>query len=154
MAGLPIPLRKMPRHLIWWLIAITALPYACRRKQHTENEIIFRDWYIVKPVAAVSASVAYGSIENTGRTPHLLTAAQLDCADKTLLHETLETAGRISMVHRESIPLPGGEETLFEPAHKHLMISGLKTGIDQCEIAFTIDGKPMRFKIPVKEREK
>ena len=130
------------------------LASACGPRQHQEHGYVFVDWYIVKPVVATGMTTAYGKITNSRAEAATLEAVSLDCADEVELHETIETAGRVSMVSLKAVSLAPGETLAFTPGKKHLMVMGLRqpvTGI--CEITFRLSGIRCTFEIPVKERK-
>lgn len=131
-----------------------ALVSACGPRQHQEHGYVFVDWYIVKPVVATGMTTAYGKITNSRAEAATLEAVSLDCADEVELHETIETAGRVSMVNLKAVSLAPGETLAFVPGKKHLMVTGLRqpvTGL--CEITFRLSGIRCTFEIPVKERK-
>lgn len=131
-----------------------ALVSACGPKQHREHGYVFVDWYIVKPVVATGMTTAYGKITNSRAEAVTLDAVSLDCADKVELHETIETAGRVSMVNLAAISIFPGETVAFLPGKKHLMVTGLRQPVGAaCQATFRLAGASCKFEIPVRERK-
>lgn len=127
----------------------------CSRQKHREGNLLFKDWYVVKPVAAGLGSVAYGTIANEGISPQILRQAAFGCAASADLHETVEAAGRMRMQALPAITLAPGETTVFEPGHKHIMLGQLNIPADEkCEAVFTFESGTARFAVPVRERRK
>ncbi len=127
---------------------------ACNRVQHREYGLIFTDWYVVKPVVDNGMTTAYGKIANPTAEASTLTAVALDCAEKVELHETVESAGRVSMIGLSSVALPSGFTVAFEPGKKHLMISAFKRpDSGKCRATFMVAGRSASFEIPVRERK-
>ncbi|HNN01856.1 MAG TPA: copper chaperone PCu(A)C [Turneriella sp.] len=125
----------------------------CSGQKYTEGGLVFRNWYLVKPVAGATGSVGYGKITNTTASPVTLTAANLACAEKTMLHETRELSGRVTMVHLEAVQLKPAETIEFRPGQKHLMVSGIKGDIgERCDAMFEFAAQKIRFPMPVRER--
>ncbi|HNN01841.1 MAG TPA: copper chaperone PCu(A)C [Turneriella sp.] len=126
---------------------------ACNQVQHRENGLVFGDWYIVKPVVDNGMTTAYGTITNSAAEATTLEAVALDCAEKVELHETIESAGRVSMVGLGRVTLPAGLTLAFQPGKKHLMISGLRQIADgKCRATFTVAGRGISFEIPIRDR--
>lgn len=129
--------------------------FGCSRQKHWESNLLFRDWYVVKPVAAGLGSVAYGTITNEGISPQILKQAAFGCAASAELHETIETSGRMRMQALPAITLAPGETVVFEPGHKHVMLGQLKVpGDEKCEATLTFEAVSIRFTVPVRERKK
>lgn len=134
-------------------VIILLLFAACGRGQHSENGLVFGGWYIVKPVVDRGMTTAYGQVANVQSETAVLTTVSLDCADKVELHETVESAGRVSMVGLADVTLPAGATISFQPGGKHLMVSGFKSPASgKCQATFTVAGRPIRFAIPVRDR--
>lgn len=131
-----------------------ALLSACGQQKHQEHGYVFVDWYIVKPVSATGMTAAYGKITNSRAEAVTLEAVSLDCADKVELHETIETAGRVSMVNLAAIAISPGETVEFMPGKKHLMLTGLRQPVGAtCQATFRLAGDSCKFEIPVRERK-
>ncbi|GAB4426311.1 MAG: hypothetical protein OHK0011_07810 [Turneriella sp.] len=144
------PSRAAARILAFFILLLFA---ACGRGQHSENGLVFGGWYIVKPVVDRGMATAYGQITNVQSETKVLTTVAIDCADKVELHETVESAGRVSMLGLADVTLPAGATISFQPGGKHLMISGFKSPTSgKCEATFTVAGRPIRFAIPVRAR--
>lgn len=136
-------------------LALTTLFAACAKQKHREGNLLLKDWYVVKPVAAGLGSVAYGTITNEGISPQILKQAAFGCAASADLHETIESGGRMRMQALPAITISAGETAVFEPGHKHVMLGQLKFPADEkCEAVLTFESGPVRFPVPVKEREK
>ncbi|HMV35845.1 MAG TPA: copper chaperone PCu(A)C [Turneriella sp.] len=134
-------------------VIILLLFAACGRGQHSENGLVFGGWYIVKPVVDRGMTTAYGKVTNVQPETTVLTTVSLDCADKVELHETVESAGRVSMLGLAHVTLPAGATISFQPGGKHLMVSGFKSPASgKCQATFTVAGRPISFAIPVRDR--
>lgn len=128
---------------------------ACGSQKHREAGLLFKDWYVVKPVVAGAGSVAYGSITNEGAAPQVLKKVEFACAASADLHETLTDASRARMVSLPSVALAAGETVLFEPGHKHVMLQQLTVPAEEkCAVVFGFETAPVKFSVPVRERKK
>lgn len=128
---------------------------ACGGQKHSEGGLEFRNWYVVKPIVAGSGSVAYGNIRNKSGLVKTLTAADFACAASTALHETRVIGDRASMSPLSPVEIADGATVDFEPGHKHIMLGPIKAeATESCDVSFTLSGAAIRFKIPVKPREK
>lgn len=136
-------------------LALTPLFLGCSSQKYRERHLLFKNWYVVKPLAAGLGSVAYGTITNEGISPQILKQAAFGCAASADLHETVEAAGRMRMQALPAITLAPGETTVFEPGHKHIMLGQLNIPADEkCEAVFTFESGTARFAVPVRERRK
>jgi copper(I)-binding protein len=128
---------------------------ACGSQKHREAGLLFKDWYVVKPLAAGSGSVAYGTITNESTAPQTLKKADFSCAAAAELHETITDGNRARMVPLPSLTLAAGETAVFEPGHKHAMLEKLTLPADEkCGATFTFETTSVRFSIPIRERKK
>lgn len=156
MAGLEARVRNMHssgwRRFVPVFLAILLL-WACGRQKHSEQGLLFNDWYIVKPMVPGGMTTAYGSIRNNRAEPVTLTGVKLACADKTELHETVESAGRMAMLPLTDVVIAAGETASFSPGKKHLMVSRPALPADeQCEATFMTNRATIRFFIPIRQR--
>lgn len=137
---------------------LKALPLAfmlsCGGQKHVEKGLEFRNWFVVKPVAGATGSVAYGQIKNTSAERMTLAKADFNCAGSTELHETVTADGRARMVPLGEIGLDPGGSVIFEPGHKHIMLMRLKETGENCAAVFTFSQTTVQFNVPVKAREK
>lgn len=84
-----------------------------------QSEIAVTDASVVFPSGANSA--IYFTIENTGTGADRLVAARADVGD-TMLHETREEDGLMTMHHVEAVDVGPGETVSFQPGGLHVMI--------------------------------
>jgi copper(I)-binding protein len=133
------------------ILIVVALA-GCNHPQHREHGLAFRDWYVATPMANGTMTVAYGSIENLGANERHLLAVSLSCAESAELHETLTSAGHVSMRALPSVIIPPAGEIRFAPGGKHLMVFGFKNTKD-CQVKFTFGADESSFVMPVKPRE-
>lgn len=136
------------------LLLLLLLLVACGGQKHKEKGLEFRDWYVVKPVAGASNSVAYGTIRNTSPERVILARADFSCATDTALHETITSAGRARMLPLGEVGIDPGATVVFEPGHKHVMLTGLKDTGEQCPTVFSFSLGKIQFSMPLKVREK
>lgn len=137
-----------------WLFAIMLIGFACNKIQHEQDGLVFSGWYVVRPPAGAKGSIAYGRITNKNSTAQKLQAAALDCAEETLLHETVLESGRATMVKLDAVELPAGTTVEFVPGRKHLMVNALRQPLaEKCRATFTINEKSYTFEIPFAERK-
>lgn len=131
------------------------LLFSCTGQKHREGGLLFKDWFVVRPVVAGGGSVAYGSIKNESGTVQLLKKAEFSCAGVTELHETITTGDRVRMDSLSTVPIEPGAVVHFEPGHKHVMLPKLTLPADgKCSAIFTFESAAVRFLIPVRERTK
>lgn len=125
----------------------------CSGQKHREAGMVFRDWYVVKPLAPGAGSVAYGSIRNEGHGNQVLSKADFSCAKEAALHETLTDGGRARMVDLGQITIAPDESVVFEPGRKHIMLQELTVPPgEKCTVSITLSGNSIRFEIPVRDR--
>lgn len=145
----------MPRMVSVLIFALIAGFTSCGGQRHTEQGLDFRDWFVVKPVATGTGSVAYGVIRNKSGTPKNLTGADFACAASTALHETIVAGDRVRMMPLPATEIPDGASLAFEPGHKHVMLGVLKPETTEtCDATFLFGATAVKFKMPVKPREK
>jgi len=76
-----------------------------------------------------AAAAGYLTITNTGATEETLTAATMDGAGHTMLHQTQLDNGVAKMVHLGSgIAIPAGATVKLEPGSYHIMAMQLTQG--------------------------
>ncbi len=76
-----------------------------------------------------AAAAGYLNVTNTGKTADILTAATMDGAGHTMLHQTEVTNGVAKMNHLDKgIEIPAGATVKLEPGSYHIMAMQLKEG--------------------------
>lgn len=67
-------------------------------------------------------TAGYLTIENHSDEPVSLAAVHSRDFERVEMHESVEEDGSVSMRHRESVEVPGGESVTFRPGGLHLML--------------------------------
>lgn len=71
-------------------------------------------------------SAIYFVIDNPTREADTLLSAACDAAEMVELHQTsISSEGVMMMEHQDSVPVPTGAETVFQPGGLHVMLMGL-----------------------------
>jgi len=131
------------------LLPIFLLGVRCGQKA-SHAGIVFRDWYIAKPVAGATMTAAYGSIENTRAAPVVLKNIRFACAEASEMHETVEIQGRVRMQKLDKIELAAGAFVKFEPGHKHVMLLEFKSLAEkQCSANFYFNDSNATVSMPI-----
>lgn len=143
----------MPRSAAGVFLGIAVC--ACSGQKHREGGLLFKNWYVVKPYVAGGGSVAYGMITNESANTQTLKGVDFNCAAGTALHETITTGDRATMSGLPEITIAAGESVVFEPGHKHVMLTGIKNTDERvCPAGFRFDSTRVQFEVPVKPRQK
>ncbi len=91
--------------------------------------MIQEPWARATPLGA-TVGAGYLTITNTGTTPDVLTGGSASVADRVEVHEMSETDGIMKMRHlADGLVVAPGETVALEPGGKHLMLMGLKHGL-------------------------
>lgn len=103
---------------------------------------------IVNPVPGRPA-VGYFELQN-GPTDLVLEYARVPLAQRTEMHETVETNGRVTMRQIDRVPTPAGQPLSFKPGGRHLMIhtldpAALREGRAELQLRFS-DGSQINYK--------
>jgi hypothetical protein len=91
------------------------------------GDIQITNAYIASTTTTDRPSVAYFTLENTGKTDDTLVSVTTDIAKTTQIHETkLDSKGVMSMNHlSEGIKIPAGKQVELKPKGLHLMLVDL-----------------------------
>ncbi|MBV6493679.1 MAG: hypothetical protein LDLANPLL_01702 [Turneriella sp.] len=139
-------------HGFYILCGMTLL--SCSSQKHKEANLLFENWYIVKPRGENATTVAYGSITNQSAKESLLQSIDFSCAERSELHETREENGHVSMQRLTSQKIATNEKIIFEPAGKHVMLQKINLkNRENCEGVFYFAHTTVHFNIPIKERK-
>lgn len=82
------------------------------------------------PAATGNPGAVYFTIVNEGTEPQTVRAVNVQGAESALLHETAEWNGQMDMQELMQVVIPGGENLVFEPGGKHVMVYGLPEGLE------------------------
>lgn len=102
---------------------------------------------IVNPVPDRPA-VGYFDLQN-GPTDLVLEYARVPLAQRTEMHETVDTNGRMSMREVKRVPVAAGQPLSFKPGGLHLMIykldpAALRDGRAELQLRFS-DGSQINY---------
>jgi copper(I)-binding protein len=75
-------------------------------------------------------TAAYLTIENHGKTPDTLVDITCGCADSAMMHRTETKNGVSSMSMVGEVQVPAGGKVEFRPDGLHVMLVGLKAGLE------------------------
>lgn len=121
---------------------------ACTPPLLEKDGLEFAHWRIALPLPDTQVGSAYGTIKNTTEHTVVLENARFGCADKTELHESVESDGRLRMVKFSSIVIEAHATLIFEPGKKHVMLTGIRpTGVENCTATFTVGGNSYSFRV-------
>jgi len=93
-------------------------------------------------------TVAYVTLHNQGDTPLTLIGAETDVARTVEIHSTRKDGDVMRMRRLERVDIPAGGTVRFEPGGHHLMLFGVRSLGDHCEIRLNFaDGvsRPVTF---------
>jgi len=79
----------------------------------------------VAPATPPGVSVGAVYIEIVTRSDDMLTDIATPLADRTEIHESVETNGMMQMRHLDNVPLKAGKPLRFAPGGLHLMLMNL-----------------------------
>jgi len=79
-------------------------------------------------------TVAYFTLHNPGEVPLTLVGAQTDVARTVEMHTTRQDGDVMRMRRLTSVEIPAGGTVRFEPGGNHLMLFGVRSLTDPCEI--------------------
>jgi copper(I)-binding protein len=106
----------------WSLILSTLLLAACAAP--TANITVTDAW--ARPGLNGENSAIYFEIDNPAREDDLLLSVSSDAAQMVELHmSSVSSDGVMSMTHQDSVVVPAGAQTVFEPGGLHVMMMGL-----------------------------
>ena len=102
---------------------------------------------LVNPVPDRPA-VGYFDLQN-GPTDLVLEYARVPLAQRTEMHQTVETGGRTSMRQVDRVPISAGQPLSFKPGGLHLMIykldpAALREGRAELQLRFS-DGSQINY---------
>lgn len=112
------------------LLALLALP------AFADLEVI--ELWSRATVPAASTGVVYGQLQNTGKDPLAIVAVESPIAERAEIHRSTSRDGMMGMEHVQRIELAPGEKLRLEPGGMHIMLVGLKDGLEQGK-TFRID---------------
>ena len=150
-----LSLGARPRVLGRALYLALLIAVGCGFQKHSEAGLVFKNWYVIKPVVAGSGSVAYGTIKNESAAPQILKKVEFGCAAGSELHETITEGSRVRMAPLPPLTIHPGDFSLFEPGHKHVMLQKIEIpGDGKCPAVFTFESAVVRFSVSIRERQK
>lgn len=90
---------------------------------------------IPAPLASAKAAGGHMAIRNDGDTIDRLIGVELDVADHVMLHTTeIGSDGVARMIHLDFIEIPPQETILLQPGGMHVMMIGLRRGLEVGEL--------------------
>jgi copper(I)-binding protein len=92
----------------------------------------------VAPATAPGVTVAAVYVDIVTRTDDVLLDLATPLADRTEIHESIETNGVMQMRQRENVPLQAGKPLKFAPFGLHLMLMNLHKPL-QADQSFPLD---------------
>jgi copper(I)-binding protein len=79
-----------------------------------------------RPAVAGGTGAVFFEINNPLTTADTLLSADTSAAETVELHMTsMNAEGNMNMTPQENVPVPAGEEVIFEPGGLHVMLIGL-----------------------------
>ena len=104
------------------LLALTLLPSLSLAHDYTPGSLHIQHPWTRATAPKATTAAGYLAITNHGTTPETLTAAHLQGAGHTMLHQTQTANGVATMVHMGSgIAIPAGATVTLEPGSFHIM---------------------------------
>lgn len=125
-------------------------------KQGAEILKIDNAW--VRSVLPVQRSTAmYMTLTNSSSMTVELQQVTVDIAKHSMMHQTVEQDGVVSMKHQSSITLVPNQMVEFNPGGLHVMLMGLNHPVSEQQVVHGVlhfsDGKKQAFTVPVKPAE-
>ena len=113
--------------------AILLMASACSDAGSSENMVTLQDAW-ARPGIAGGNSAVYFVVKNPSSREDSLQSASSEVAEATELHMTeISSDDTMSMHHQMSVPIPGGEEVVFEPGGLHVMLINLERDLNEGE---------------------
>ncbi len=111
------------------LVALTLIPNLVLAHDYKIGDLTINHPWTRATAPKASSAAGYLSVTNTGKTDDVLTAATMDGAGHTMLHQTQIEGGVAKMNHLENgITIPAGGTVKLEPGSYHIMAMQLKDG--------------------------
>ncbi|TKW60318.1 MAG: copper chaperone PCu(A)C [Blastochloris viridis] len=111
------------------LLAFCLVPTLAMAHEYKAGDLVINHPWTRATAPKASAAAGYLSITNTGKTVDVLTAATMDGAGHTMLHQTEMKDGIAKMNHLEKgIAIGAGQTVKLEPGSYHIMAMQLKDG--------------------------
>ncbi|MEM1412723.1 MAG: copper chaperone PCu(A)C [Pseudomonadota bacterium] len=139
------------RSFVMLALATTLLPALCWADVTVEDA-----WARATPPGAKTAAI-YLTLNNGGEDTALV-AASTSFADKTELHTHVHADGMMRMEEVPAIDLPSGGTAVLKPHGDHLMLFGLRQGLEPgatVDLELTLEnGRQLKLDVPVRDGRK
>jgi len=111
------------------LLALGLVPTLAMAHEYKAGDLVINHPWTRATAPKASTAAGYLSVTNTGKTADMLTAATMDGAGHTMLHQTEMKDGIAKMNHLEKgIAIEAGQTVKLEPGSYHIMAMQLKDG--------------------------
>jgi periplasmic copper chaperone A len=134
--------------ILVFVLAISLLLTGCAAPA-TEGVEVRDAW--ARPAAQGANGAIYFAIRSSDADE--ITDFSSDIAEAVEMHESMTNGDVMEMHQLESVPLPAGEEVIFEPGGLHVMLVDLKQELklgDQIEITLHFKSHPdIQLSVPV-----
>ncbi|MGE0625973.1 MAG: copper chaperone PCu(A)C [Pseudomonadales bacterium] len=121
-------MRPDPGRLLAWLL-LAALAACAPAEPLDVNDARIREL-----IPGQDKTVAYLTLHNRGDAPLALVGAETDLARAVEIHTTLRDGEVMRMRRLSRVEIPAGGTVRFEPGGHHLMLFGVRSLDDPCEI--------------------
>jgi copper(I)-binding protein len=113
-----------------WLLILLLLAAGCT----PAGDLDVSDARIRELIPGQDKTVAYLTLHNRGAAPITLVGAETDMARTVEMHTTRQDGDVMRMRRLTSVEIPAGGTVRFEPGGNHLMLFGVRSLTDPCEI--------------------
>src|SRR5574338_1323981 len=126
---------------VFTLFLIMLMLAGCSTSAADKNAGIRIEEAWARPAMRGGNTAAYFTIENDTAEPDRLLSARCSAAVMTQVHRTVTGAdGTSKMMHQETLDIPAGEKTVFEPGGLHVMLMDLNADLKAGQIVtITLD---------------
>jgi hypothetical protein len=108
--------------LFKWIVSGSAALLLLGCAKPTEVDV--DEAWVRLPAAPGRPGAGYFTVHG-GATPRTLVRVTADYALRAEMHESMAGGGRMTMRPLADVAIPAGEEVVFEPGGRHLMLYGL-----------------------------
>ena len=117
------------------------------------QNIIVKDAWVRQTPPVSRNSAAYFILSNTGNMDVTIVHVEASIAEKANMHDFVIKKNMGRMLHLPQLTIPAGEQVVFAPGGKHLMLVNLTEKLElnkDVSVIFTlVDGQKIVSKMPI-----
>lgn len=100
-------------------------PLAAHAHEYRAGAVTIGHPYIHAAPAAARSAAGYMTLQNQGDAPAVLVAVEAELP-RSMIHDSVESDGVVSMQHVEDLTVAPGETVTFAPGGLHVMFMGIE----------------------------